>query len=337
MKRVVLLIAALLLCRQAAADIAVLNNGETLSGTLVRAVAGTLVFRTQLSGQMMTPLDTVKSLATEKNQVISRKDQPAVYGRFVVVEGRTMVAPLSGEAPFPVDLAEVREIMPIPAAAESGAPPAVSVGAGVRAAAGDRDRLEPELRAGAVGGGDGLDWGVGLRAAPGDDGEIPGFAEGGFFLEGAGDRWAAPYARLDFGRDADRALDFGGRLTLGLFHQFVPPADTAFAGYLGVAVARERWEDGGAVEYDTDPGLHLGLRHYARFKNSTTLTSTLSLYPSLDDVDDITARGESTLRIPLSGRLHLRLDFRLDWMNDPVFSGYRRWNASTSAAVGVDF
>ena len=106
----------------AGADILVLEDGERLSGQVVRVTGGTLVFRTTLSGQMMVPMDTVETLATQGNLVISMRDERIHYGRFARQTGQPQILPLDGSPPRTVDLAQVEEALPIPS------PPGSAIG-----------------------------------------------------------------------------------------------------------------------------------------------------------------------------------------------------------------
>ena len=88
----------------ASADVLVLDSGESLSGSLIRIKEGTLTFKTSLSGQMMVPVDTVKSLVTDKNYVVTRGDGATRYGRFSSRDAASVLIPLNGADAEPVDL-----------------------------------------------------------------------------------------------------------------------------------------------------------------------------------------------------------------------------------------
>ncbi|HNT87672.1 MAG TPA: hypothetical protein PKL84_07380, partial [Candidatus Hydrogenedentes bacterium] len=109
------------------ADVVKLNDQDTLTGSVVRIVEGTLVFRTSLAGQVMAPMDTLRGLTTDANMVITLTGDKVLYGKFRNTPEGQQVVPLDGGPPAPLVLAEVAEAMPIPATAESPPEP-VSAG-----------------------------------------------------------------------------------------------------------------------------------------------------------------------------------------------------------------
>ena len=96
------------------ADLVVLENGETLSGMVSRIREDTLVFRTSLEGQMMTPLTNVKTLSVATPLYLGMNDGRVYYGRLAVQEDRQVIAPLDGGAPVSVKVTDILETLPIP-------------------------------------------------------------------------------------------------------------------------------------------------------------------------------------------------------------------------------
>ncbi|HQN00540.1 MAG TPA: hypothetical protein PLL36_05670 [Candidatus Hydrogenedentes bacterium] len=95
-------------------DVIVLSNGDTLSGIFSRIRENTLVFRTSLEGQMMTPLDTVRTVSSGTPLYIGLLNGQVHYGRLGVREGVQVILPLDGSAPVPVRLNDIKETLPIP-------------------------------------------------------------------------------------------------------------------------------------------------------------------------------------------------------------------------------
>lgn len=92
----------------------VLNNGESLSGTFSRIRENTLVFRTSLQGQMITPLDNVRTLSAGTPLYISMMDDRVYYGRLAVHENGQVIHPLDGGAPIRITVSDIQDTLPIP-------------------------------------------------------------------------------------------------------------------------------------------------------------------------------------------------------------------------------
>lgn len=98
----------------ARSDLVVLENGESLSGALVRVRDNTLVFRTSLGGQMMSPMTNVKSLVIDGPLYIRMVDGQVFYGTLTVKEGAPVVLPLDGTPAVPISLENIQETLAIP-------------------------------------------------------------------------------------------------------------------------------------------------------------------------------------------------------------------------------
>ena len=345
-----LFIAGLLLAGVcASADVLVLDTGESLSGAVLRIKEGALTFKTSLSGQMMVPMDTVKSLATDRNFMITAGDGGTLYGRFATRETANVVLPLNSPEPVAVDLHTVSEAMLIPSTPTApslmGGPAtegiAGSADLGVRYHSGGKDGFAPMLR-GEAGGRDSKDsWSAGAAISTDDDNGGLDYlnAEGRVKGVGAG---LNPYLWTGLERDTNRDLGLRGHLALGLYKAYVPSADSSLDAYLGLDLAREQWtgddlEGNGDRAYRSDVALHLGLRYYSLLSRHLTVIGALDLFPSLPDLDGLRSSTEASLLFPLNARLRLRLDFRLGYESESPVRGASKWSASVGAGVGVNF
>ncbi len=347
--RVICITGLLLAGVNAAADVLVLDSGESLSGSLLRIKEGTLTYKTSLSGQMMVPMDTVKSLATDKNFVITVADGSTRYGRFSNKEAASVILPLNGAEAEPVDLRGLKEALLIPSSPSApslmGGPlaegTAASADLGVRFHSGGKDGFAPVLRGELGGRDDKKAWAIGVAGAADDDNAGLDYlsAEARVKTVGGG---LNPYLWAGLDRDTDRALDLRGHLALGLYKAFVPTTNNALDAYLGLDVAREEWNPNdintpGDGSRRSDVALHLGLRYYNLLSRHLTLIGALDLFPGLSDPGGLRGSSEASLLFPLNDRLRLRLDFSLGYDSDPLVGGIPKWSASVGAGVGVNF
>jgi hypothetical protein len=333
----------------AAADVLVLDSGEAMSGSLLWIKEGTLTYKTSLSGQMMVPMDTVKSLVTDRNFAVTLADGSARYGRFSSKESANAILPLNGADAEAVDLKGLKEALLIPSSASSpslmGGPLAEGMAAsadlGVRYHAGGNDGFAPVLR-GELGGRNGKKaWSVGVTGSADDNNGGLDYLSMDAWVWGIGNG-LNPYLWAGLDRDTNQALDLRGHLALGLYKAFMPTTSNALDAYLGLDVAREQMNPkdinaSGDTERRSDPALHLGLRYYNLLSRHLTLIGALDLFPTLSDLGGLRASGETSLLFPLSERLRLRLDFHVGFDGDPPVRGVPKWSTSVGAGVGVNF
>lgn len=344
------LLLSILLSAAAAADVVVLDGNDSLSGTLLRVSGGTLVFKTRLSGQIMAPMDTVSSLATDKNYAVTLKDGSAQYGRFAVREERQVLVILGAEEARPLTLAEVTEAQPLPTPPVGQIPEAApqepewsaAGGLGMRYRDANTSGLEPVVRGETrrTGPQSQIDADFTLGTGTGDGRQ--GFAEARVRALGASDADWGPYAEAGLYRDMNQALAFRGELGLGLWKSLTANETQHLQAMLGLAVARERWRGGagfqnGGTVYDTDLNARLGLRYFRMLTSRTTFEENLDLYADLADNGAVRGRSESVLGFPLSDRLRLRLNVSVGYEDNPPFNGMRRWAGAVGAGMDMQF
>ncbi len=333
----------------ASADVLVLDSGESLSGSLLRVKEGTLTYKTSLSGQMMVPMDTVKSLATDKNFVVTLGNGETRYGRFSSKESTNVVLPLNGADAEPVDLHALKEAILIPSAPAApslmGGPltggTTASGDLGARYHSGGKDGFSPVLRGELGGRDDKAAWSVGITGSTDDNNGGLDYLNAEARVKSVGSGFN-PYLWGGLDRDTNQALSLRGHLALGMYKAFIPAANNALDAYLGLDFAREQWNPGdigasGGTENRSDVALHLGLRYYNLLSRHLTLIGALDLFPDLSDPGGLRATTESSVLFPINERLQLRLDFRLGYDSDPMAGSAPKWSASVGAGVGVNF
>jgi len=84
-----------------APDVLVFTNGDQLSGTLIRAAGGSVVFKSDMAGEITVSLDKVKELHSSGSFAVLRKDVPVTRtsvhpGTIIVSDGNITVANPAG-------------------------------------------------------------------------------------------------------------------------------------------------------------------------------------------------------------------------------------------------
>jgi hypothetical protein len=343
----------------APADTLTLDSGETFTGQLSRIIEGTLVFRTALSGQMMVPMDTVQRLTTERNLVVTTRDGNVQYGRldFGGPGGGEHLAPLGGDGPVPLALADIVEAEPLRSApaptpettvgtAKSDGP-TVTMETGAQWREGNDGRLEPVGRLQLSGGGEGSPVTAEIEAAQSGSDVTPGYVSGSLQVT-AGASATGPYARVDALRNADAALALRARLGLGLRHLLYEGETSELSLSTGGAAMLEQWDAGlvphyrerlfeGGKKSSEDIELELELRYSRMVFGSSRIEETVGFYPSLTQPGEFRASSETVLRVPLNDLIQLRLNLRLYYESDPPFAGLDPWETSVGAGLAVEF
>jgi hypothetical protein len=98
-----------------APDVLIFTNGDQLTGTLVRAAAGNVVFKSDMAGEITVSLDKVKELRSSGSFAVLRKDVPVTRtsvhpGTIIVADGNVTVANPSG-APEVVPTTQVSYVI----------------------------------------------------------------------------------------------------------------------------------------------------------------------------------------------------------------------------------
>lgn len=107
-----------LFATQVYGDLIVLENKETLSGSFSRIKNNTLVFRTSLAGQMMTPLENVKQISSTVPLYVEMENGQVYFGRLAVRQDRQVIEPLDGGSAHNIQITDIKETLPIPTVPE---------------------------------------------------------------------------------------------------------------------------------------------------------------------------------------------------------------------------
>lgn len=97
----------------ALADTLALRGGDRLTGVLVRAGDGVIVFRTALGGLMVTPADEIEWLQTDGYYTLRLEDGVTRTGRLVREAGRQRLAGIGDDPTVELDPAAIVEATPV--------------------------------------------------------------------------------------------------------------------------------------------------------------------------------------------------------------------------------
>ncbi len=316
-------------------DVVVLDNGESLSGTFSRVRENTLVFRTSLQGQMMTPMSRVRSLSVAGNWYVALRDGQVFYGRLGVVDGRQALFPLDGGPAIPLDVSAIQETLLIPASspgASDNETLALDAGLGARLRMDRSLNMSPTTR---------LDRSGRLKSWTFTGNavvervlrnDIPSAfdADTEWMPDNLG---AHPFWAYEIERDTTRSLNLRGQLTLGLYRDLYAGGAGMLLGGAGLALDQER----AATQRDNDRYNQLKLRYFGLFAQRRALSESLLFYPAIVHIGELRARSEIVYALPITDQLKLRLDLVMDYESDPVFGGLNRWKGAMGLGIEVAF
>jgi len=366
-----------LLAMPAAADVLVLSDGERLTGRLEDISEEILAFRATLAGELLVPVDEVRSLTTDAAYRITLADGTMAEGRFKPAGGGCLLT-RDGAPDRKVDLADIvriKETVLEPAGrgdggegvADGAKPPFEAMWeAGLRWNSGNTDYVAPYGRLTLTLERDRHEFFSTFLVEGADRRDFPRFfemeSEWRFFLEDG----LSPFVGLRAERDTGSALDLRGELTLGLGAGRLVPESEHYAlfAHAGLNLALEYYNLASLLEEDEYRGswwrgspfarrakgllgdtrrrdeelnLQLGLNYEQGLFEDGGLSGKLLLYPSLTSFGDWRARSESSLHVFLTSTIRLKLELSVDFDNEPVFADVDQWRTSIGASIQWDF
>jgi hypothetical protein len=338
----------------ACADTVALHGGDVLSGELLSICNGTVTFLTSLSGQMVAPVEEVRSLTTDSYVNVSLSGAPPTPARFVAAAGTFRLVYQDGTSTELPDLTAVTSALPL---GEHDAE--ISWETGLHWRSGNDDYADLYARLGLMR--DTKSFGVRsswlLERADATD--FPRwFRSDTEWRLGPADRFS-PFAAIEIERDTDAALALRGSLTLGMGKRLFETASQQLDAGLGLGATSARYDAdllqgapdriGGAEalrapgwridDHESAQYLHLRLRlRYAHtlFQNGA-FEGDLTLFPNLSDLGEVRARSESAVLFPVTSRLRVKFDLLVDFESDPEFSGLDEWRTSVGASLLWNF
>ncbi|HPG65324.1 MAG TPA: DUF481 domain-containing protein [Candidatus Hydrogenedentes bacterium] len=355
------ILAAAFAATSARADTLVLRDGDVLSGELVEIAGGYVTFKTTLSGQMMVSAEEVKSVATGKYMCVALDNGPTVPARFVVCEGATRLMSDGDSVGQPLDLAAVTKATPLPESragttGESSADeerPQFTIESGVAHRSRGDDYTDAYARFGLERDLESFGYDYHLLLDRADPQEFPRWLRGDAEWRLGDTDGFYPAGAIEIERDMPMALQLRGSATLGVGRLFQVGDRQSVEVDLGAGVT-SAYYDADMLRHDIeevlghslwakadveDQWLHgrLRLRYVRALFEGGAFTGQLKLYPDLTGLSAFHARSESSLLLPLSEWLNLKLNLLVDYDSTPRVDDLDKWSTTVGAGVRVDF
>ena len=358
MVRTTLIFLALLtMAAPAGADSLLLQAGDLLHGQLVQIQDQTVVFRTELAGQLIVPVDEVKTVTANRSMIFELADGRTVPAMLAASDGQQYLVEPERNIRIPVALADIRKTASLPytASSDNDQPSLLNpewdtaAELGVSGHIGTRDYIAPYAKLTLRRETDDFDFNGYVRLEMEDTADVPDHVRAALEWDLHRDRRWFPqiYASADRDLAEGRSLraDFGAGVS-GTLYEGTASRLTAAAGLgLGYEDLNVRdLKDRGAIgrirdtgNTDSELNLRLQLRYTRDLYAGALWEKRLELYPSLTDLGDLRMRYETALWVPLTPRLKLKVNAAVGYDNEPKLRGLHEWESSVGASVSLDF
>jgi len=301
-----------LFANAALADKVVLDNGDTLSGTVVKLHAGKLTLKTDYAGSVEIDSGKVTSIVTDQPVEVHTTSGEILKGKLKVVEpGKLTVEPSPEREATAVDLKTVAAINPPPQGLWTGS---VTVGANLQS--GNTDRASASVAAGAERRTDRDRFSLGFLYNYGKENDQ--LTVRNTYASGKYDYFFTKklygYLALELLNDQFQDIDLRTTVGPGIGYQIWddPIKSLAFEG--GVSYVSENLRVGEDNDYFA-ARLGLNLR-YNLFK-SVVFTNRLLYFPSLEQFSTYTLRNEAAVTTPLGAQWALKLANIYQYNSEP--------------------
>ncbi len=332
------LAATLVLSQAALADRVELNNGDSLSGTIVEQKAGKLVLDTAFAGKIEINSADVRSIQTDKPMQFTLSDGRTVEGIIQTTAGGETI--ITGMDQSAVTLPGLNAVAGIGAIPPSGPPPLVWHGNAL--AAGTRVRGNTDTDSYSLGGRI-----VGEQKAIH---RITGYAtlnrelnDGSLtkeqYLLGAKyDRFFTAqwygYAAADFEKDKFKDLDLRSIFSAGVGYQFFNTDDLKVSLEGGLSYTDERFD---TASDDSYAGFNWGFNWEQKL-----LDGGLDFFhrhrgiKGFDTASNVIVSAQTGFRFPLLAGLNATVEWDLDYDNDPP-KGVKEADHTYKVGVGYSW
>lgn len=312
----VLLAAGGLVATQTGADTVVLDNGDRLSGTIVRMEAASLTLQTSYAGTITLPWVRVRQVESEAPVRIRLTDGTALDGQ-LQAEGDRHVRIATGDpADAPVGLDRINAINPPPDRANMAVKGRVSMGGSVARGNSDaqtfhlggevvahntkqRGTLDAELNEASQNGMEtASNWRVGMK--------YDRFLEAKTYL----------YGNTRFDHDDRADLDLRTTLGAGVGRQIFEREDIKLSVEGGLSLVDE---DYGRAQDTQFPSARVALKYeQALGQGRFTLFHRSDVLFNLDSAADYLYQGRTGVRLPVSKSLSLGTQVNFDYDGVPA-------------------
>lgn len=339
-----------------AADLLILKDGDRFTGTLENIAGGMVTFRTRLAGKMYVSTGEVADISTTQAVLVSAAGEELLPGRLRTEGGQHFVTNTDTGFRKKVDLQSISNLTRLPASPDSEEESESGLRARARAGYVFREgtvdyhgptvQLEASqlLEHGTISGELQVEY-------DGDEGQLDRFfsADLRYLI---GDRTWRPEIAVEVERNRDKTLDWRGELVLTLRRDIFSDGQQSLGFGAGAGAAYEDYDParlrrdqgrgrlatlGENSTTDADLNLHLDLQYQRQLSRHSDLLSQLWVRPSMTDLGDLRAGWDTILGIPLTPRLRLNLDLRLDYEDGQPYRDLDEWRSAVGANVEVKF
>jgi putative salt-induced outer membrane protein YdiY len=293
------------------ADKVILENGDTLTGTVEKVIDGKLTLVTDYAGPIIIPVEKIREVFTDKPVAVHLKDGEVLKGKIKTVEEKKLSVEESPErTATTVEMGSVKSINPPPPKWN------VSIGAGGNLQTGNTDR------AGAS---------VAIKVGKKTEKDRIGFS----YLFNYGEENGDLTTRNHYGNakyDYFFTPKFYGYLAGDIYNDKFN--DTQLRTFVGPGVGYQIWDDPvksflvegglsyfywGRYEGDNTDGLsaRLGLDFRYQLLKWLAFSDKFQIYPTIGEGGLYFFRNEAALSAPLGSGFSLRLANIIDYNSDP--------------------
>lgn len=352
-----IILALLSLVSLAGADTLVLLDGDLLHGKLAQIQDQTLVFRTELAGQVIVPLDEVRSITTERSMIYELTDGRTLPATLIESDGQHVLVDQKRNTRIPVALKDIRKTASLPyeTQANEDAPSLLrpewqtQVDLGVAGHVGTRDYIAPFAKITLRRQSEDFDFSSYLRFEMEETADLPDHIRAALEWDLTRNRRWYPQIYASVDRDLAEGRQVRADIGAGIGGTLYEGAHGTLRGSAGVGIGYEDLDttdliDRGTLDrtrdtsdHESELNLRLQLRYTGDLYAGALWEKRLELYPSLTDLGELRARYETALWVPLTPRLRLKFNAAVGYDNERELRGLHEWESSVGASVSVEF
>lgn len=303
----------MLFAGNAIADQVVLDNGDTLTGTVVKLEGGKLTLKTDYAGAVEITAAKIKSIVTDQPVEVHTTSGEILKGKLEVAEsGELTVAPSSERGATAVDWQKVAAINPPPQGVWTGN---VTIGGNLQS--GNTDRAGVSIAATAERRTDRDRFRLGFlyNYAEEEDQLIArntyGSAQYDYFFT----KKLYGYVALELLNDQFQDIRLRTIVGPGMGYQIWDDPTKSLAFEAGASYFSDNFDVGEDTDYIA---ARLGLNFRYNLFKYVVFTNRLLYYPSLEEFSNYTLRNEAALTTPLGAQWALKLANIYQYNSNPA-------------------
>ena len=301
------------------ADEVVLDNGDRITGKILRKETDVLVLNTKYAGDLNIAWSNIRRVTTDAPITVYFEDGNRLVGTLTSEEDGTVIVK-SGDTltSAPIPIAKLRYINPSADVSGEGVKVTGHINAGYSSSSGNTDAkklyLDTELVARTLQN----RYTLGARAARSEDSGVEtesnwlGYMKYDHFLT---KKWYG-YANGNFENDKFKDIRLRSTLGLGTGYQFLESPKTNFSLEGGLNYVDTDFYAGVDDDY---PAARWALKFdHLLFNTKIQFFHAHEVYVGLDDVKKTFLRSQTGLRVPLYKNLNATAQYNVDWDNNPT-------------------